>query len=101
MGLGDSVITIIFVMMGASAIVSGLNFEKKQGKNYKGENKHEYIKLNKLFLILMGGIILFGTFLAQGIPLFKDIITNVTFVTLLIIWILYLATSKRRFGTKK
>ena len=101
MGLSDSVITIIFVMMGASAVVSGLNFEKKQGKNYKGENKQEYIKLNKLILILMGGIILIGTFLGQGIPLFKDIITNVTIASLFIIWIYYSVISKKRFGNKK
>jgi len=101
MGLGDSVFTIIFVMMGASAIVSGLNFEKKQGKNFKGENKEEYIKLNKLILISMGGIILIGTFLGQGIPLLKDIITNITFAILLISWIFYSLISKKRFGNKK
>ena len=44
MGLGDSVFTIIFIMMGASAVISGLNFEKKQGKNFKGENYQEYIE---------------------------------------------------------
>lgn len=101
MGLGDSMFTIIFVMMGAATVVSGLNFEKKQGKNFKGENKQEYIKLNKVILISIGGIILIGTFLAQGIPLFKDIITKVTVVSLFIIWIFYSVTSKKRFGNKK
>ena len=88
-------------MMGAAAIVSGLNFEKKQGKNYKGENKDEYIKLNKIILILMGGIILFGTFLGQGIPVLKDIITNITIGSLFIIWISYSVISKKRFSNKK
>jgi Ca2+/Na+ antiporter len=101
MGLGDSMFTIIFVMMGAATVVSGLNFEKKQGKNFKGENKQEYIKLNKLILISMGGIILIGTFLAQGIPLFKDVITNITIASLFIIWIFYSVISKKRFGNKK
>lgn len=101
MGIGDSVFTIIFIMMGASAIVSGLNFEKKQGKNFKGENKEEYIKLNKVILISMGGIILFGTFLGQGIPSLKDMITNITIGSLFIVWILYSVTSKKRFSSKK
>ena len=101
MGLGDSVFTIIFIMMGASAIVAGLNFEKKQGRNFKGENKEEYIKLNKIILILMGGIILIGTFLGQGIPLLKDIITNVTIGTLFIMWIAYSVISKKRFSNPK
>jgi Ca2+/Na+ antiporter len=101
MGMGDSVFTIIFIMMGASAIVSGLNFEKKQGKNFKGENKEEYIKLNKLILILMGGLILIGTFLGQGIPLLKDIITNITIGSLFVIWIIYSVISKKRFSHKK
>lgn len=101
MGLGDSVFTIIFIMMGASAIVSGLNFEKKQGRNFKGENKEEYIKLNKIILISMGGLILFGTFLGQGIPLLKDMITNITIGSLFIIWIIYSVISKKRFSNKK
>lgn len=101
MGLGDSVFTIIFIMMGAAAVVSGLNFEKKQGQNFKGENKAEYIQLNKLVLISMGGLILFGTFLGQGIPAFKDIITNITMGILLIIWIIYSVISKRKFSKKK
>lgn len=101
MGLGDSVFTIIFVMMGASAVVSGLNFEKKQGKNFKGENKQDYIKTNKLVLISMGGIILIGTLLAQGIPIFKDIIINISIVSLFIVWIFYSVISKKRFGNKK
>jgi Ca2+/Na+ antiporter len=101
MGLGDSVFTIIFIMMGASAIVSGLNFEKKHGKNFKGENKGEYIRLNKVILISMGGVILFGTFLGQGIPLLKDIITNITMGVLFIMWISYSVMSKKRFSSKK
>jgi cbb3-type cytochrome oxidase subunit 3 len=101
MGIGDSMFTIIFVMMGAATIVSGLNFEKKYGNKFKGENKEEYIKLNKIVLISMGGIILFGTLLGQGIPLFKDIITNITMVILLIIWFFYTRTSKKRFSNKK
>ena len=101
MGFGDSVFTIVFIMMGASAVVSGLNFEKKQGKNYKGENRGEYIKLNKFILILMGGMILFGTFLGQGIPAFKDIITNITIGSLLIIWISYSVISKKKFSNKE
>jgi Ca2+/Na+ antiporter len=101
MGIGDSMFTIIFVMMGASAVVSGLNFEKKQGKNFKGENKQDYIKINKVILISMGGIILIGTFLAQGIPMFKDIITNITIASLFIVWIFYSVISKKRFGNKK
>ena len=101
MGIGDSVFTIIFIMMGAAAVVSGLNFEKKQGKNFKGENKDEYIKLNKIVLISMGGIILFGTFLGQGIPVIKDIITNITMGSLMIIWVIYSVTSKKRFPNKK
>jgi len=99
--MGDSVFTIIFVMMGAAAIVTGLNFEKKLGKNFIGANKEEYIKLNKVVLILMGGVILFGTFLGQGIPVFKNIITNITMASLLIIWISYSVTSKKRFSNKK
>jgi len=101
MGLGDSVFTIIFIMMGASAIVSGLNFEKKQGKNFKGENREEYIKLNKIILISMGGIILIGTFLGQGLPSLKDTIINITIGSLFIIWIVYSVISKKRFSTKK
>lgn len=101
MGLGDSVFTIIFIMMGASSIVSGLNFEKKQGKNFKGENREEYIKLNKIILISMGGIILIGTFLGQGIPSLKDIITNITIGSLFIIWIVYSVISKKKFSIKK
>ena len=101
MGLGDSMFTIIFIFMGAAAIVSGLNFEKKQGKNFKGENYNEYIKLNKIVLILMGGIILFGTFLGQGIPVLNDIITNITICSLIIIWITYSVISKKRFPIKK
>lgn len=101
MGIEDSVFTIIFVMMGAAAVVSGLNFEKKQGKGFKGENKDEYIKLNKVVLILMGGLILFGTFLGQGIPILKDIITNITIGSLFIIWIIYSVISKKRFPNKK
>lgn len=101
MGLGDSVFTLIFVMMGASAVVSGLNFEKKQGKNFKGENKSEYIKLNKFILILMGGIILIGTFLGQGIPALQDIITNITIGSLFILWISYSVISKKKFSKKK
>ena len=101
MGFGDSIFTIIFIMMGAAAVVSGLNFENKQGKNFKGANKAEYIKLNKVVLISMGGMILFGTFLGQGIPVFKDIITNITIVSLLIIWVFYSVVSKRRFSNKK
>jgi len=101
MGLGDSVFTIIFIMMGASAVVSGLNFEKKQGRNYKGENLDEYIKLNKIMLISVGGIILVGTFLGQGIPLLKDIITNITVGIFVMIWIVYLVISKKRFLNKK
>ncbi|MCB2311778.1 hypothetical protein LGL55_10990 [Clostridium tagluense] len=100
MGMGDSIFTIIFVMMGASAVVSGLNFEKKQGKNYSGENKAEYIKINKFILILMGGLILIGTFLAQGMPALKDIITNITIGSLFIIWIGYSLISKKRFSKK-
>ena len=101
MGLGDSVFTIIFIMMGASAVVSGLNFEKKQGGNFKGENKEEYIKLNKIILISTGGLILIGTFLGQGIPALKDIITNVTIGSLFMIWITYSIVSKKRFSNKK
>lgn len=101
MGLGDSVFSIIFVMMGASAIVSGLSFEKKQGKNYKGENYNEYIKFNKTILILMGGIILVGTFLGDGIPKLKDMITNVTIGVLVIAWIIYSVMSKKKFGSNK
>ena len=101
MGLGDSVFTIIFIMMGASAIVSGLNFEKKQGGNFKGANKEEYIKLNKAILILMGGVILIGTFLGQGIPVFKDIIMNITIGSLFVMWIIYSVISKKRFSNKK
>ncbi|MBZ9688761.1 hypothetical protein G9F72_020790 [Clostridium estertheticum] len=101
MGFGDSIFTIIFIMMGAAAIVSGLNFEKKQGQNFRGENKAEYIQLNKLVLISMGGMILFGTFLGQGIPSFKDIITNITMGSLLIIWISYSVISKKKFSKKK
>jgi len=100
-GLGDSVVTIIYIMMGCAAVVSGLNFEKKQGKKYKGENFNEYIKLNKIILILLGGIILFGTFLGQGIPSLKDIITNITIASLLVIWIIYSVISKKRFSIKK
>ncbi|MGK0468028.1 hypothetical protein [Clostridium sp.] len=101
MGLGDSMFTIIFIMMGAAAIVSGLNFEKKYSEKYKGVNKDEYIKLNKIVLILMGGIILFGTFLGQGLPLLKDIITNITMLILIIIWFFYTITSKKRFSNKR
>lgn len=101
MGIGDSVFTIIFIMMGAAAVVSGLNFEKKQGANFKGENKEEFIKLNKFVLILMGGLILFGTFLGQGIPVAKDIITNITMGSLLIIWVSYSVISKKKFSSKK
>ncbi|WP_291633615.1 hypothetical protein [Clostridium sp.] len=101
MGLGDSVFTIIFVMMGAAAVVTGLNFEKKQGKKYKGDNYDEYIILNKVILILMGGIILFGTFLGQGIPILKDMITNVTIGSLFVIWIIYSVISKKKFSSKK
>ena len=101
MGLSDSVFTIIFIMMGAASIVTGLNFEKKYSKKYKGVNKEEYIKLNKIILILMGGIILFGTFLGQGLPLLKDIITNITMVILIIIWVFYTITSKKRFSNKR
>jgi|GEM_PF-1415153 len=101
MGLSDSVFTIIYVMMGCAAVVSGLNFEKKQGGNYKGENYDEYIKLNRFILILVGGIILFGTFLGQGIPLLRDIITNMTIGILFIIWIVYSIISKKRFSIKK
>lgn len=101
MGMGDSVFTIIFVMMGASAIVSGLNFEKKHGGKFKGENKEEYIKINRFILILMGGIVLVSTFLAQGLPSLKDIITNITMVSLIIIWITYSVISKKRFSSKK
>jgi len=101
MGLGDSMFTIIFIMMGAATIVSGLNFEKKQGKNFKGENYDEYIKLNKIVLILMGGIILFGTFLGQGIPLLRNIITNISIGCLVFIWIIYSIMSKKKFASKK
>jgi Ca2+/Na+ antiporter len=101
MGIGDSVFTIIFIMMGAAAIVTGLNFEKKHGEKFQGTNKAEYIQLNKLALISMGGVILFGTFLAQGLPLLKDIISNITMGILLIIWGVYTVTSKKRFSTKK
>ncbi len=101
MGLGDSVFTIIFIMMGAAAVVTGLNFEKKQGPNFKGENKAEYIQLNKLALISMGGLILFGTFLGQGIPAFQDIITNITMGSLIIMWIIYSVISKKKFSNKK
>lgn len=101
MGIGDSVFTIIFIMMGAASIVTGLNFEKKHGEKFKGTNKAEYIQLNKLVLISMGGIILFGTFLAQGMPLLKDMISNITMGILLIIWVVYTVTSKKRFSTKK
>jgi len=101
MGLGDGVFTIIFIMMGAFAIVSGLNFEKKQGRNYKGENFDEYIKLNKIVLISFGGIILFGTFLGQGIPLLKDIITNITIGSIFVIWMIYSIIMKRKFSNKK
>ncbi|MBU3111906.1 hypothetical protein [Clostridium lacusfryxellense] len=101
MGLGDGVFTIMFIMMGAAAVVSGLNFEKKQGKNYKGDHYDEYIKLNKLVLISMGGIILIGTFLEQGIPSSQGIITNVTIGCLLIIWIVYSVISKKIFKAKK
>lgn len=93
--------TIIFIMMGAAAIVAGLNFEKKNGDKFKGANKEEYIKLNKFVLILMGGIMLFGTFLGQGIPQFKDIISNITMASLLIMWVIYSITSKKRFSNKK
>ena len=101
MGLGDSVFTIVFIMMGAAAVVSGLNFEKKHGEKFKGENKSEYIKLNKIILILMGGIILFGTFLGQGIPVFRDIITNITMGSLAVIWIGYSVISVKKFSKKK
>ena len=100
MGLGDSVFTIIFIIMGASAIVTGLNFEKKQGRNFDGENKNGYIKLNKIVLFSFGGIILIGTFLGQGIPQLKDVITNITIGCLLIIWIIYSVVSKK-FSIKK
>jgi len=99
-GLGDSVFTIIFIIMGASAIVTGLNFEKKQGRNFDGENKDGYIKLNKIVLFSFGGIILIGTFLGQGIPQLKDEITNITIGCLLIIWIIYSVVSKK-FSIKK
>ena len=101
MGLGDSVFNIIFIMMGASAIISGLNFEKKQGKNFKGENYQEYIKINKVILISMGGIIIVGTFLGEGIPSLKNVITNVTIASLFITWIIYSVISKKRFYSKK
>jgi len=88
-------------MMGAAAVASGLNFEKKQGRNYKGENFDEYIKLNKIVLISFGGIILIGTLLGQGIPLLKDTITNITIGCLLLIWIIYSVVSKKRFSNKR
>ncbi|MCB2293719.1 hypothetical protein LGK95_09300 [Clostridium algoriphilum] len=99
MGLSDSVFNIIFIMMGASAVVSGLNFKKKQGRNYKGTNFDEYIKLNKIVLFSYGGVILIGTLLGQGIPLLKDIITNITIGILLIIWIIYSVISKKKFSS--
>lgn len=100
MGVGDSVFTIIFIMMGVVAIIAGINFENKYREKFKGINKAEYIKLNKVALISMGGMILFGTFLAQGIPAFKDIITNITMVSLLVIWVIYSVISKKKFSNK-
>jgi len=101
MGLGDGVFTIIYVMMGAAAVVSGLNFEKKNGKNYKGNHYDKYIKLNRGVLILIGGIILVGTFLEQGLPSFKGIITFITFGCLVIVWITYSIQSKKISTDKK
>lgn len=101
MGIGESVFTIIFIMMGVVAIIAGINFENKYREEFKGVNKAEYIKLNKLVLISMGGIMLFGIFLGQGIPVFKEIITNITIGCLLVIWIIYSIISKKRFPNKK
>jgi hypothetical protein len=78
-----------------------LNFEKKQGKNYKGENYHEYIQINKIISISIGGIIIVGTFLGEGIPSLKNIITNVTIAALVITWIIYSVISKKKFYNKK
>jgi len=101
MGLGESVFSFIFIVTGAVAVIAGLNFENKYRGEYKGVNKAEYIKLNKLVLISMGGIMLFGVFLGQGLPLVKGIITNITFVCLLVLWIIYSIISKKRFSNKK
>ena len=101
MGLGESAFSIIFIVTGAVAIIAGLNFDNKYRGEYKGVNKAEYIKVNKLVLISMGGIMLFGVFLGQGLPVFKDIITVMTFMCLLALWIVYSIISKKRFSNKK
>ena len=80
MGLWESAFNIIFIVTDAVVIMAGLNFDNKYREEYKGVNKGEYIKLNKLVLISMGVIMLLGVLLGQGLPVFKGIITVITFV---------------------
>jgi uncharacterized membrane protein YesL len=101
MGIAESVFTIIFIIIGVVAIGAGINFDNEYRKEYKGVNKSEYIKLNKIGLISIGVIMLLGIFMGQMIPEFKGIILLIIVVCWLVTGIIYSIISKNKFSSKK
>ena len=101
MGIAESVFTIIFIIIGVVAIGAGMNFDNEYRKEYKGVNKAEYIKLNKICLISTGVIMLLGIFMGQMIPKFKGIILLIIVVCWLVTGIIYSIISKKKFSSKK
>jgi Ca2+/Na+ antiporter len=101
MGMGESVFTIIFIIIGVVAIGAGINFDNEYRKEYKGVNKAEYIKVNKIGLISMGSIMLIGIFIGQMMPVFKEIIVFIIVVCWLVIGIIYSVIWKKKFHIKK
>ncbi|MBZ9688760.1 hypothetical protein G9F72_020785 [Clostridium estertheticum] len=96
-----TIISIVFIVTGVVSIIAGLNFDNQYRKEYKGANKAEYIKLNKLALISMGGIMLFGTFLGLWLPAFKMNIIFISSVCVVSISIIYSMISRKKFSNKK
>jgi hypothetical protein len=96
-GIGESVFTIIFIIIGVVAIGAGINFDNEYRKEYKGVNKAEYIKVNKIGLISMGTIMLIGILIGQIMPVFKGIIVSIIVVCWLVIGIIYAVISKKKF----
>jgi len=96
-----TIISIVYIVTGVTFIIAGLNFDNQYRKEYKGANKVGYIKLNKIALILMGGIMLFGASIGLWLPVFKVIIIFTSSVCVCLMSIIFLMISRKRFSNKK
>ncbi|MGH4124160.1 MAG: hypothetical protein ACREV6_14635 [Clostridium sp.] len=96
-----TIIFIVFIVTGVVLIIAALNFDNQYRKEYKGANKAEYVKFNKIGLISMGGIMLLSAFLGLWLPVFKVNIILISSVCLFSISIIYSMISRKKFPDKK